>query len=132
MSPLFLQAGANPVQFATLLRVGEVITTADRTLQARGWRPDPQRRPDDLDRQRAGNRLTSLSACSGSGLGYCRYDYRLGQHPLTVITAAFLPGAKPGARVVRWSDGATGGIWGLCQREATAPLLPCGAGDQGR
>jgi hypothetical protein len=34
--------------------------------------------------------------------------------------------------VLRWSDGATGEIWGRCQREAMAPLLPCGPGDQGR
>jgi hypothetical protein len=107
------------------LKVGLAIATADRTLKAAGWRPDPQRPPDELDWERAGNRLASLSACSGSGLGYCRYDYRRGQHTISVITAAFLPGAGPGARVVRWSDGPAGRIWGLCPREGTGQLLPC-------
>ncbi|MCP9771401.1 hypothetical protein KBY66_01950 [Synechococcus sp. Tobar12-5m-g] len=126
MSPLLLLAWGSSVDFATLLQVGQAITTADRNLQAKGWRPAPERQPDQLDRERAGNPLASLSACSGSGLGYCRYDYRRGQHTLTVITAAFLPGAGPGASVVRWSDGPAGRLWGLCQQEASARLLPCG------
>ncbi len=125
LSPLVLLAGAGRLEFSSLLRVGEPIGTADQRLQASGWRPSPQRQPDDLDRQRAGNRLASLSACSGAGLGYCRYDYSQAPYSLSVITTNDWPGYDPGARVVRWSDETDGRLWGLCQPDGAGQLVPC-------
>jgi len=69
-------SGSVRADLGSLLRVGQPIVEADRHLRAKGWRPAPQRRPDALDRERAGNTLASLSACSGGAPVYCRYDYR--------------------------------------------------------
>ena len=125
LSTLLPLAAGGSVGFANLLRVGEPISVADQRLQANGWRPAPQRQPDQLDQQRAGNRLVSLSGCSGAGLGYCRYDYRREPHSLSVITASNLAGLGLGARVVRWSEDPGGRQWGLCQPERSAELVPC-------
>lgn len=114
--------GSEP--WSTLLQVGQPIDAADRTLRSRGWRPAPDLQPDELDRARAGNRLESLSACSGSGLGYCRYDYRRSRDGLTVITVP--APAAGGGRVLRWSENGSGRSWGLCQGEGGAGLRPCG------
>jgi hypothetical protein len=39
-----------------------------------------------MDQQRAGVPLTSLSACSGTGEGFCRFDYRRNGRQLSVVT----------------------------------------------
>ncbi|MCT0203594.1 hypothetical protein KQ302_00455 [Synechococcus sp. CS-602] len=135
-------SGSVRADLGSLLRVGQPIVEADRHLRAKGWRPAPQRRPDALDRERAGNTLASLSACSGGAPVYCRYDYRgpndrrdgtgsdgtARQSQLVVITsdtATEVQGMAK-AKVVRWSnEGPQGGRWGLCQQEADQPLLPC-------
>ena len=66
------------------------MTQADARLIAAGWAPDPDREPLPLDRKLAGNSLASLSACSGTGLRFCRYDYKRGSQTIAVIT---IPGA---------------------------------------
>jgi hypothetical protein len=109
-----------------LLRVGQSILEADRQLQRQGWRPAPDGRPDGIDRERAGNGLASLSACAGSGFGFCRYDYRRGAASLSVITVPGAPGETPVGKVLRWSAGAGGPSWGLCNGEAPGSLVPCG------
>lgn len=109
-----------------LLRVGQSILEADRQLQRQGWRASPDGRPDGLDRERAGNGLASLSACSGSGFGFCRYDYRRGASTLSVITVPGAPGETPVGKVLRWSDGSGGRSWGLCSGEGPGSLVPCG------
>jgi hypothetical protein len=120
----WLGAARGSEPWSTLLRVGQPIEAADRTLRGSGWRPAPDRQPDELDRARAGNRLESLSACSGSGLGYCRYDYRRGRDGLTVITVP-TPSAGGGGSVLRWSEPGSGRSWGLCLVEGGARLRPC-------
>jgi len=54
-----------------------------------------------FERELAGNRLTSLSGCSGTGAGFCRYDYRRGGQRLEVITVA---GPDGNGLVLRWSE----------------------------
>jgi hypothetical protein len=114
-----------PSDLGSLLRVGQPILESDRRLQQAGWRPSPAAQAGDLDRERAGNRLSSLSACAGSGLGLCRYDYRRGPATLGVITVPAGPDTPGGAQVLRWVDGASGRSWGLCQGVEAGTLVPC-------
>jgi hypothetical protein len=79
-------AGPSPPALASLLQVGWPVLVADSHLRRLGWSPAPVRQPDALDRQLAGNSLASLSDCSGTGLGFCRYDYRRAAVNLSVIT----------------------------------------------
>mgnify|MGYP006878991205 CR=1 FL=1 len=119
-----------------LLQVGWSIEAADSHLRRIGWSPAPVRQPDALDRLLAGTRLTSLSDCSGTGMGFCRYDYRRGAVNLSVITLpeqAMLeliepqqPGTTNGARVVRWLQADSERSWGLCASSSTPNrLVPC-------
>ena len=59
-----------------------------------------------MDQERAGVPLTSLSACSGTGEGFCRFDYRRNGRQLSVVTIPTLVGTdKPtqlGGVVKRW------------------------------
>lgn len=68
------------------LSEGQPILEADAVLLASGWRPHPQQTPLEMDQQRAGVPLTSLSACSGTGEGFCRFDYRRNGRQLSVVT----------------------------------------------
>lgn len=79
-------AGPSPPALAGLLQVGWPVLVADSHLRRLGWSPAPVRQPEALDRQLAGNSLASLSDCSGTGLGFCRYDYRRAAVNLSVIT----------------------------------------------
>lgn len=78
-------ASAQP-RWALPLSAGQPILEADAVLLASGWRPHPQQRPLAMDQQRAGVPLTSLSACSGTGEGFCRFDYRRNGRQLSVVT----------------------------------------------
>ncbi|MCP9884555.1 hypothetical protein KBY97_05375 [Synechococcus sp. ATX 2A4] len=129
-------AGPSQPPLKGLLEVGWSIEAADSHLRRTGWSPAPVRQPDALDRLRAGTRLSSLSDCSGTGLGFCRYDYRRGAVNLSVITLpeqAMLeliepqqPATTNGARVVRWLQADSERSWGLCA-SSSAPnrLVPC-------
>jgi hypothetical protein len=59
-----------------------------------------------MDQQRAGIPLTSLSACSGTGEGFCRFDYRRNGRQLSVVTIPSTDGADTAAQlggvVKRW------------------------------
>jgi hypothetical protein len=101
---LGLAAGLGALAFAQAVRSGgetsprppdlvesEPMTQADARLIAAGWAPDPDREPLPFERKLAGNSLASLSACSGTGLGFCRYDYKRGSQTIAVIT---IPGAS--------------------------------------
>ncbi|MAS28414.1 MAG: hypothetical protein CMN97_09250 [Synechococcus sp. NAT40] len=68
------------------LSAGQPILEADAVLLASGWRPHPQQQPMALDQRRAGVPLSSLSACSGTGHGFCRFDYRRNGRQLSVVT----------------------------------------------
>jgi hypothetical protein len=77
----------------------EPISQANARLLAEGWIPKPDREPLPFERERAGNNLPSLSACSGTGMGFCRYDYRRGHEQLAVVTT---PGAAGDGVVHSW------------------------------
>ena len=83
------------------LKPNQPIHSADSHLKALGWRPagDPNLQP--FERDLAGNQLTSLSGCSGTGAGFCRYDYRRGRQRLEVITVA---GPDGNGLVQRWQE----------------------------
>ena len=87
------QAGAAPAHTAakTLkhepkLSARQTILEANRHLIANGWRPAPEKTPTPEERRWSSVALDSLSACSGPGVGFCRFDYRRVQHQLTVIS----------------------------------------------
>jgi hypothetical protein len=88
------------------LSAGQPILEADAVLLASGWRPHPQQKPLEMDQQRAGVPLTSLSACSGTGEGFCRFDYRRNGRQLSVVTIPSRLGADKvaqlGGVVKRW------------------------------
>ena len=83
------------------LQQDEPIRQAHARLQQQGWQPAADGTASALDRDLAGNDLQSLSACSGTGAGFCRYDYRRGELRLELIT---VPGADGEGRVLRWRE----------------------------
>jgi hypothetical protein len=64
----------------------EPINQVDARLLADGWVAKPDRDPLPFERERAHNNLASLSACSGTGMGFCRYDYQRGSQRFAVVT----------------------------------------------
>ena len=122
--PTLLASSGQAQPPATLLTVWEPIETADHRLQQQGWQPISTPPAESFDRELSGNGLISLRACSGTGMGYCRYDYRRGQEQLEVLT---VPSSDGDGQVVRWSLGSGGSPWGLCQSAPFAPLQPCPA-----
>ena len=83
------------------LLLQEPITQADARLLAEGWMPTPDRQTLPFERKLAGNHLASLSACSGTGMGFCRYDYQRGKQTLAVVT---VPDASGAGVVHSWFD----------------------------
>ncbi len=53
-----------------------------------------------VERERAGNHLVSLSAFSGTGIGFCRYDYQRGHQVVAVVTVPDVNGERGGAQLV--------------------------------
>ena len=80
----------------------QTILEADRHLLADGWRPSPQQNPSDAEREWAAVTLNSLTACSGTGVGYCRFDYKRDDQRLSVVTVPSKPGQASVGRVERW------------------------------
>ncbi len=80
----------------------QTILEANRHLIADGWRPAPQQTPSAQERAISSVSLASLSACSGTGLGFCRYDYVRDQQTLSVVTVPSDPGKPSVGRVERW------------------------------
>ncbi len=93
-----VQSGGDSAE-APALAVNEPIAVVDARLLAAGWSPQPEQEPLPIERERAGNNLASLSACSGTGQGFCRYDYRRGHQQLAVVTT---PGATGDGVVHSW------------------------------
>ena len=78
------------------------IVEADRSLVAAGWRPSPQQKPSAADRAWSKVSLESLSSCSGTGAGFCRFDYVRDAQRLSVVTVPSSPGQPSVGRVERW------------------------------
>ncbi len=83
------------------LKPNQPILSADAQLKAQGWRPAGEPGLQPFERELAGNQLPSLSGCSGTGAGFCRYDYRRGRQRLEVITVA---GPDGMGLVQRWLE----------------------------
>ena len=77
----------------------QTILEANRQLIADGWRPAPEKKPTPEERRWASVALKSLAACSGTGVGFCRFDYRRGVQRLSVVTVPDAPGCP---RVESW------------------------------
>lgn len=60
------------------LMVNEPIAAVDARFLVMGLAPLPEQEPLPFERTLSRNNLASLSTCSGTGTGFCRYDYRRG------------------------------------------------------
>ena len=80
----------------------QTILEAHRTLLAAGWSPAPAQEPTPEDRLWSAVGLPSLSVCSGTGVGFCRFDYQRNQQRLSVVTVPSTPGRPSVGRVERW------------------------------
>jgi hypothetical protein len=95
LSALGLIASAGPLPLAANQRIERV----DVQLRRQGWKPHGDPLVESLDRELAGSDLSSLRSCSGTGAGFCRYDYRRGRQHLQVIT---VPGRDGDGLVHHW------------------------------
>ena len=84
------------------LSAKQTILEANRHLIANGWRPAPDRTPTIEERRLASVALESLSTCSGTGVGFCRFDYRRDLQRLSVVTVPSEPGRPSVGRVDHW------------------------------
>ena len=84
------------------LSARQTILEANRLLIANGWRPAPEQTPSPEERRLASVALESLSACSSTGVGFCRFDYRRDLQRLSVVTVPSEPGRPSVGRVERW------------------------------
>ena len=80
----------------------QTIFEANRHLIANGWRPAPEKTPTPEERRLASVPLESLSTCSATGAGFCRFDYRRDLQRLSVVTVPSEPGRPSVGRVIRW------------------------------
>ena len=83
------------------LETGQSILVVDQTLISTGWNPAPAESVRTYEQKLAGNKLSSLASCSGTGLGYCRYDYQRRNERLVVVTVPATQSDQAG-RVARW------------------------------
>ena len=93
---------ANSLKQEPKLSTSQTILEANRHLIANGWRPAPEKTPTPEERRLASVTLESLSACSGTGVGFCRFDYRRDLQRLSVLTVPSEPGGPSVGRVDRW------------------------------
>ena len=84
------------------LSARQTILEANRLLIADGWRPAPEKTPTPEERRLSSVALESLSTCSGTGVGYCRFEYRRDLQRLSVVTVPSDPGRPSVGRVDRW------------------------------
>ena len=84
------------------LSARQTILEANRLLIADGWRPAPEKTPTPEERRLSSVALESLSTCSGTGVGFCRFDYRRDLQRLSVVTVPSEPGRPSVGRVDRW------------------------------
>lgn len=96
-----LVAGASLQAEPVTLQTNQPIEHADRLLRGQGWQPDGDPQVDSFDRELSGNGLGSLRSCSGTGAGFCRYDYRRGSEQLQVIT---VPSRDGDGQVHHWQQ----------------------------
>ena len=84
------------------LSARKTILEANRHLIANGWSPAPEKMPTPEERRLSSVALESLSSCSVTGVGFCRFDYRRDLQRLSVVTVPSEPGRPSVGRVDRW------------------------------
>ena len=84
-----------------VLQASQPIESADSLLRSQGWQPDGDPDIDTFERELSGNSLSSLRSCSGTGAGFCRYDYRRGREQLQIIT---IPSRDGDGLVQHWQQ----------------------------
>jgi hypothetical protein len=96
-------AFADSISSSTVrLQVGQSIRAADASLLASGWLPQPDQTIEGPEQDNpSGPALPALSACSGTGVGFCRYDYARDRQRLSVVTVPS-PSADVSGLVQRW------------------------------
>lgn len=87
---------------APTLQIDQTILEAHAQLIEAGWSPAPTQTPSTRERRWAGVTLKSLSSCSGSGVGFCRFDYQRESQRLSVVTVPSRPGTASIGRVERY------------------------------
>ena len=93
---------ADTLKHEPKLSATQTILEANRHLIANGWRPAPKKTPTPEERRLASVVLESLFACSGTGVGFCRFDYRRDLQRLSVVTVPSEPGRPSVGRVDHW------------------------------
>ena len=83
------------------LQVGQPIRSADASLLASGWLPHPDQSIEGLEQDPSAPTLPALSSCSGTGVGFCRYDYARDRQRLSVVTVP-APSSDVSRLVQRW------------------------------
>ena len=83
------------------LQVGQSIRAADASLLASGWLPQPDPAIQAPKQDPSGSALPALSSCSGTGVGFCRYDYARARQRLSVVTVPS-PSPDVSGLVQRW------------------------------
>ena len=100
LSPFLISSAVADPLFP--LNPRQTILEADRHLVADGWQPSPGQTPSSEERRLAAVNLKSLSACSGTGIGFCRFDYKRNTQRLSVVTVPSETGKPSVGRVERW------------------------------
>ena len=93
---------ANTLKHEPKLNTSQTILEANRHLIANGWSPAPEKMPTPEERRLSSVALESLSSCSVTGVGFCRFDYRRDLQRLSVVTVPSEPGRPSVGRVDRW------------------------------
>ena len=93
---------AKTPKHALKLSARQTILEANRHLIANSWRPAPEKTPTPEERRLSSVALESLSSCSGTVVGFCRFDYRRDLQRLSVVTVPSEPGRPSVGRVDRW------------------------------
>ena len=102
MSPLCAGVADAASQPTPALKLRQTILEANRYLIDEGWQPSPKAFPSPEERRWSAVPLSSLSTCSGTGVGFCRFDYQKDQQQLSVITVPSNPGQPSVGKVSRW------------------------------
>ena len=101
-SPLCAGVVAAASQPTPALKLRQTILEANRYLIDEGWQPSPKAFPSPEERRWSAVPLSSLSTCSGTGVGFCRFDYQKDQQQLSVITVPSNPGQPSVGHVSQW------------------------------
>ena len=93
VSTLCTEVTATTPEPGPALETRQTIVKVNRYLENKGWQEE--RRCSEVP-------LSSLSTCSGTGIGFCWFDYQKNHQRLSVVTVPSQPGQPSVGRVTRW------------------------------